>query len=96
MNPSKQDEAEDHAAALINVAAWFARWIVGDELGAHGGSENPDPMGIAKLPEPFRQLVAAEMVIDDLLGWPDVEEALATLEETYGWIKYGWVKHEAG
>lgn len=82
---SKQDEAEDHAAALINVAAWFARWIVADELGAHGGDQYPDPMGIAKLPKAFRELVAAQMVIDEFLGWPDVDEALVTLGELYGW-----------
>jgi hypothetical protein len=85
VNPSKQDEAEDHAAALINVAGWFARWIVADELGAHGGPENPDPMGIAQLPEPFRQLVASAMVLNKYLGWPDVDEALVTLGELYGW-----------
>jgi hypothetical protein len=82
---NKQDEAEDHAAALINVAAWFARWIVADELGAHGGLEHEDPMGIAQLPEHFRQLVASAMVLNEDLGWPDVDEALATLGELYGW-----------
>jgi|HubBroStandDraft_5_1064220.scaffolds.fasta_scaffold48264_5 hypothetical protein len=86
MNPSKQDEAEDHAAALINVAAWFARWVVASEIG-YGRPGLEDPMEISKLPEPFRQLVAAQMVIavDEFMGWPDVDEALVTLGELYGW-----------
>lgn len=81
MNPSKQDEAEDHAAALINVAAWFARYIVAVELGVHDDS---DLMGIYRLPESFRQLVAAQMVIGRAL--PDnIDEALLTLGELYDW-----------
>ena len=84
MNPSKQDEAEDHAAALINVAGWFTRWIVADEIGdSRPGKE--DPMEISKLPECFRQLVATQMVINDFMGWPNMEEALVTLHELYGW-----------
>jgi hypothetical protein len=86
VSQSKQDEAEDHAAALINVAAWFARWIVADELGISSRRpDNPDPMGIAKLPEVFRELVATQMVIQDGFGWFDVGEALATIHEIYGW-----------
>jgi hypothetical protein len=85
VSQSKQDEAEDHAAALINVAAWFARWIITNEVGAHGGPDNPDPWGIAKLPGIFRELVAAQMVIQDGFGWFDVDEALAAIHEIYGW-----------
>lgn len=85
MNPSRQEEGEDHAAALINIARWFARNIVADELGANCGLYSPGSMEIGKLPEIFRQLVAMQMVTDQFLGWPDEDEALATLGELYGW-----------
>lgn len=73
-------------SALMEVAAWFARQVVGNELGAiTPAGEDPDPMGVAKLPGAFRDAVAQAMVDDPRLGWPNVEEARATLEDLYGW-----------
>ena len=60
------------ALALTEVAAWFARQVVGNELGAiTPAGEDPDPMGVAKLPGAFRDAVAQAMVDDPRLGWPD-------------------------
>jgi hypothetical protein len=85
MSRSKQDETEDHAAALINVSAWFARWVVKYEIGAFGGpNKEGDPMGIAKLPEAFRQLVAMQMVANNP-AWSNTEEASKTLHDFYCW-----------
>lgn len=80
--PTDRQESQE---TLVDVAAWFARWIVADELGAHGSPENPDPMGIGELPKAFRELVAKQMVSQEFLGWPNTGEALATLGELYGW-----------
>ena len=56
---------------LIQLAAWWASEIVGNETRVSNFT----------LPPLFRQMVAKWMVADPDLGWPDVETALAMIEE---------------
>ena len=62
---------------LVKVAAWFAREIVGNEWsGTVRGY---------KFPNWFKQLVAMAMVTDPEIGWPDVAEAMAYLDDFCAW-----------
>ena len=63
-------EAEKARAALDEVAAWIAYDIIGNEI-----------KGIMPLPASLRSRIAAALVQDDRLGWPDVEIADSYLDE---------------
>lgn len=59
---------------VLKLANWWARTLVADEY----TFAEPPP-----LPDHVREMIAEQMVAQECLGWPDVESALAHLDELY-------------